>query len=73
MKAFISFLKEHVGLLVGAAAGLVIGVLILTVGFFPVLFLLILVGLGALIGGTPAIRNSLRKWLTGLFSGSAGR
>lgn len=69
MKTFASFIKEHTGALIGAVAGLIIGVLILTIGFFPVLFLCLLAGFGALIGGVPGVRQLLNKWLGGLFGG----
>lgn len=56
---FISFIKKHKGLIMGIGLGLLVGILILAIGFFSTLFLGICVGIGAFFG----TRNKFRKKL----------
>ncbi len=56
---FFEFIKAHRGLITGMGIGLIVGVLILAIGFFSTLFLAICVGIGAFLG----TRNKLRKRL----------
>ena len=55
------FLAKYKAVIIGAIAGIVLAVLMLTIGFFPTLLLLVCVGIGALIGGVPPVRS----WITG--------
>ena len=49
-KRFVEVLKQKKGLLVGIGIGLLVGILVLSIGFFSTLFLAICVGLGAFFG-----------------------
>ncbi len=55
--SFIGFVKQHKGLITGIGLGLLIGILILAIGFFGTLFLAICAGIGAFFG----TRNKFRK------------
>ena len=55
--SFSSFVKKHKGLIVGIGLGLLIGILILAVGFFGTLLLALCAGIGAFFGS----RNKYRK------------
>ncbi len=57
--SFISYVKEHKGVIIGVALGLLVGILMLSIGFFATLFLAICAGIGALFG----TKNKLRKRL----------
>jgi len=57
-----NFLKKHLGIMVGAGAGVLVGVLFLTIGFFQTLLLLILGGIGAAIGALSAVREAMASW-----------
>ena len=46
----LEFYNEHRGAIIGAAAGLLLAVFILLIGFFRVLFIAILTGVGYYIG-----------------------
>lgn len=46
----LAFYKEHRGAVIGAAAGLLLAILILLIGFFRVFFIAILTGVGYYIG-----------------------
>ena len=54
---FIKFLKTRKGLIIGIAMGLLIGILVLTIGFFATLFLAICIGIGAFFGS----KNKYKK------------
>ena len=58
-----TWIQAHMPLLVGMGTGLLIGILMLTIGFFPTLLLLICGGAGALIGGIPMIRGLIAGWM----------
>ncbi|MFA5675194.1 MAG: DUF2273 domain-containing protein [Christensenellales bacterium] len=55
----LEFIKQKRGLLIGAGTGFIVGVLILTIGFFSTLFLAICIAIGAFFG----TRNRFRKKL----------
>ena len=57
--SFLEFIKTHRGIITGIGLGLLVGVLILAIGFFRTLFLAICVGIGAFFG----TKNVLRKKL----------
>ncbi|NMA35092.1 MAG: DUF2273 domain-containing protein [Clostridiaceae bacterium] len=50
MEKFLAYYNEHRGAIKGAAAGLLLAILILVLGFFRVLFIAILTGVGYYIG-----------------------
>jgi len=50
MDSFKDYIKKHKGIIIGCAAGFVIGLLIISIGFFRTLFLAICVGIGAFFG-----------------------
>ncbi len=54
---FFDFLKTHRGRIIGISLGLLVGILILSIGFFRTLFLAICVGIGAFLG----TKNKYRK------------
>jgi uncharacterized membrane protein len=54
---FFSFVKQHKGAIIGVSLGLLIGILMLTIGFFATLFLAFCAGVGALFG----TQNRFRK------------
>lgn len=56
---FFKFLKQKKGLITGIGLGFLVGVLILSIGFFRTLFLAICIGVGILFG----TRNRFRKKL----------
>jgi uncharacterized membrane protein len=58
-KGFFEFINSHRGIIIGIGIGLLIGILILSIGFFKTLFLAICVGIGAFFG----TKNKLRKRL----------
>jgi uncharacterized membrane protein len=53
------FIKTHRGQIIGIGLGLLVGVLILTIGFFSTLFLAICVGIGAFFGTKNKFRSKL--------------
>lgn len=68
MNSFKTYLREHLSILIGAGCGLILGILFLTIGFFPTLLLAALTGLGALLGAFPVIFSMLKAWISKLFS-----
>jgi uncharacterized membrane protein len=58
-KGFFEFINSHRGIIIGIGIGFLIGILILSIGFFKTLFLAICVGIGAFFG----TKNKLRKRL----------
>lgn len=63
MKGFLAFVKEHSKLIIGILSGLTVGILMLTVGFFPTLLLGICVGIGALIGSDGEAKRAMVRFL----------
>lgn len=61
------FIKEHLPIVLGASIGVLMGILLLTIGFFPTLLLIILGGLGALLGAYPGIYRAIGAWLHNVF------
>lgn len=64
---FKTFVQTHLSLLVGLGAGLTVGILMLTIGFFPTLLLALCGGIGALLGGVPALRQAIAGWFSQIF------
>lgn len=56
---FFSYIKAHKGLIKGVGMGLLIGILILAIGFFRTLFLAICVGIGVFFGTNNTYRKKL--------------
>lgn len=77
MEPFWEFLKKYRALLIGAGTGLLIGILFLTIGFFPTILLAILGGIGALLGALPSLRsgiwNGIVSICTKLFGKKGGK
>ena len=67
MKAFWDFISEYKKMILGGAAGLLIGILLLTVGFFGTLLLVALVVLGAVIAGVPGAWDKIVGGTKALF------
>lgn len=65
--AFLNYIKSHVGLLAGAIIGLIIAVLMLTIGFFSTLLIVICTLAGALIGGFPPIRKAIVVFIDNIY------
>ena len=60
---FINFIRAHKGVIRGTAIGLVVGVLILCIGFFGTLFLAICTGIGAFFGSKNRYKKKLYQIL----------
>ena len=56
---FLNFIKEHKGAIIGVGLGLMVGILMLSIGFFATLFLAVCAGIGAFFG----TKNKFRKRL----------
>ncbi len=56
---FVTFVKEHKKIIIGISFGFVVGVLILTIGFFRTLFLAICIGIGAFFGTDNKLKKKL--------------
>lgn len=56
---FFEFIKTHRGQVIGILLGFLVGVLILTIGFFKTIFLSICVGIGAFFGTKNKFRSKL--------------
>jgi len=63
MNAFFGFLKAHKGVITGGCVGFVVGVLIISIGFFSTLFLGICVGIGAFFGSQTKLKRRLMEFL----------
>ena len=62
-----TFIQGHFSLLLGLSFGLLVGILMLTIGFFSTLLLVVCGGIGALLGGVPALRRVIAGWFSQLF------
>jgi len=60
---FVRFVKAHRGAIIGISMGLLIGILLLTIGFFATLLLAICVGLGAFFGSKNRFKKKLYQVL----------
>ena len=68
MKDFLEFISEHKKMILGGLAGLVLGIMLLTIGFFATLLLAALVFLGAVLAGVPGAWGKLREGAVSLFT-----
>ncbi len=66
MEAFKQFIDKNKGWLFGAAAGALVAILMLIIGFFPTLLILICATIGGLISAIKPIRDALTSWIKGL-------
>lgn len=60
---FISYVKLKKGLFTGIGIGLLVGILILSIGFFSTLFLAICIGIGAFFGTQNRFKRKLFEML----------
>ena len=60
---FVEFIKNNMSLVIGGLLGFLIALLFIILGFFRALFLILLTGIGALIGGVPAVRRKIVEWV----------
>ncbi len=67
MKFLASFIKEHFGAVTGALIGLIIAVLMLIIGFWPVVLIVLFTALGGVIGGSKYIRRIVPAWIKSFF------
>ncbi len=67
MRVIWEFIKEHLKIFIGATAGLLVGILMLTLGFWPTLLLSLTTATGALLIGMPEKREFLRAWIISVF------
>lgn len=57
------FYKAHKGAIIGTGLGLLVGILILTAGFFQTLFLAICAGVGAFFGTSSRVKKRFKEIL----------
>lgn len=67
MSEFWNYVKNHAGVFIGTGIGILIAILLLTVGFWPVILILVLGAIGAIIGGIPAVRRAFGSLFSNLF------
>ena len=60
---FLQFCKEHRGAIIGTGLGLLVGALILAIGFFQTLFLAICAGIGAFLGTNSRVKKKVKDFL----------
>lgn len=65
---FLWALEEHPGKLIGTASGLIIGLLVVVLGFWKALTLLIFVLLGMLLGKRHDDKKKLFDWIDRFFN-----
>ncbi len=59
----LKFWKAHKGAIIGTGLGLLVGILILTVGFFRTLFLAVCAAIGAFLGTNTRVKKRLKNTL----------
>ena len=67
MDSFLQFVKKNISTIVGAASGLILGILFLSIGFFQTLLLIVFSVAGGCIGAFPAVRQVIGSWFKNLF------
>lgn len=67
MGDFWNYVKNHAGVFIGMGVGVLIAVLLLVIGFWPVLLILVLGALGAVLGGIPTVRMAFSALLRNMF------
>ncbi len=56
---FVQYVKTRKGVIIGASIGLLVGILLLTIGFFATLLLAICAGIGAFFGSNNRFKKKL--------------
>lgn len=56
---FVKFIKTHKGAIIGISLGLIVGILLLTIGFFATLLIAICAGIGAFFGSNNKYKKKL--------------
>ena len=56
---FVKFIRTHKGAIIGISLGLIVGILMLTIGFFGTLLIAICVGIGAFFGSNNKYKKKL--------------
>ncbi len=59
----LKFWNAHKGAIIGTGLGLIVGILILAIGFFQTLFLALCTGIGALLGTSTRVKKKIREVL----------
>jgi len=63
LHGFVNFVKQHKGVIIGVSLGLLVGILMLSIGFFATLFLALCAGVGALFGTNRSFRKKFLELL----------
>jgi uncharacterized membrane protein len=67
------FIKNNLPLVTGGLIGFIIALLFIILGFFRTLLLIIFTGIGALIGGVPAVRRKIVEWVDTIYEKISSR
>ena len=70
MDALVEFILKYKNIIIGGLIGLILAILLFTIGFFKTLILLVLVLIGALFGGVPSARQKVAEFFRKLFNGN---
>lgn len=65
---FFAFVTEYKRKILGGLGGLIIGILMLTIGFFATLLLTVLVVLGAVLAGVPGSWQKICAGVSSLYT-----
>ena len=68
MKAFLGWIAENKGLFTGLCIGLVIAILLLSIGFLPTLLIVCCVAVGAFLVARKDIRDAIWYKIVSLFT-----
>ena len=68
MKAFMDWISNNKGVFTGMVIGLVIAILIMTVGFGYMLLIAVCVGAGAFLGARPDVRAAIGAFFKHMFT-----
>jgi len=63
LHGFFNFVKKHKGAIIGVSLGLLVGILMLSIGFFATLFLALCAGVGAFFGTQNRFRKKFLEML----------
>lgn len=69
---FKEFIKEHLNRIIGSSTGLIIGVLLLTIGFWRTLLLLVCTFIGYYLGGGAENRLKIIGFFSRAYSATIG-
>ncbi len=67
MEAFKEFWHKNKRIIIGGGLGLLVGILMLTIGFFATLLLVLLSGIGVLFGARPDMWTALKAAVTAFY------